>query len=296
MRREKGAKTMTARGPKDASTMHGPRASICLLSYGNYLEYFRRCLESVLANTPLDQVELRLGFNDAAGSLHYALGLLSPAGKKPRHEELPGGIERFHWKACVEGPGKNAGEFQVWAWNSPVNLFKEPMARFLLHDVPLPGEYAVWLDDDSFVEPGWWEALAPLLDQKIDYIGEEWWVDYFAGQTDMIQAQPWYLGVPFALRDGKPGVHFMTGGFLGLRSERIRQANFPDLAAAWKGDRLRQYGGDTLLGEIARQLGWSRAGHHQHVKINVDLAGNHPAPRRGGVGRQFGAQQDRVVR
>jgi hypothetical protein len=184
----------------------------------------------------------------------------------------------------------------VRLWDSPVNLYKEPMARLLYHDVPLATEYAVWFDDDSFVEEGWWEALCPLLDRHVDYLGQPWWVDYLPGQEEMVRAQPWYRGVPFERRDGRPGVWFMTGGFLAVLAERLREANFPDTDRAWQGDTLRQYGGDTLLGEIARQLGWTRAAHDVHVKVNVDLEGRHPAPRRGGTGRQFGAGVDVAVR
>ncbi len=149
-----------------------------------------------------------------------------------------------------------------------MNLFKEPMARYLFHDVPLTSQYAIWFDDDSFVESGWWEALLPSLQRRVDYIGQEWWVDYLPGQKEMIQAQPWYRGVPFEVRNSKPGVHFMTGGFLAVRSACLVEANFPE-PARWKGRGLLQYGGDTLLGEIARQLGWSRAKHETGIKVNV---------------------------
>ena len=175
------------------------------------------------------------------------------------------------------------------------NLYKEPMARLMLHDVPLATDYVVWFDDDSFVEEGWWEALCPLFDRRVDYIGQPWWLDYLPGQEEMIRNQPWYRGVPFEHRGGRPGVGFMTGGFLAVRSERLREADFPDTERAWKGDTLKQYGGDTMLGEIARQLGWTRAAHDTHVKVNVDLEGRHPAPRRGGTGRQFGADVDVAV-
>ena len=87
----------------------------------------------------------------------------------------------------------------------------------------------------------------------------------------------------------------MTGGFLALRTHCLRFANFPDTTLHWKGDGLKQYGGDTMLGEIAHQLGWTRCRHDKHIKINVDLQGKHPAPRRGGTGRQFGSAIDAVV-
>ena len=51
------------------------------------------------------------------------------------------------------------------------------------------------------------------------------------------------------------------------RAERLRETNYPDTAAHWKGDSLQRYGGDTLLGEIARQLGWSRLFHDLHVRV-----------------------------
>ena len=49
-----------------------PRATVCILTYGDYLPYFRRCLDSVLSNTPAAEIELRLGFNDATASFEYA--------------------------------------------------------------------------------------------------------------------------------------------------------------------------------------------------------------------------------
>lgn len=265
-----------------------PRVTICILTYGEYLAFFRRCFDSVLATTPLDQIELRLGFNQAAESFGYACERLGAAIADVERKMLDRDIERLSFRSP-------AG-MTVHMWNSPVNLYKEPMARLMYHDLPLETEYAVWFDDDSFVEDGWWPALQALLDRRIDYIGQRWWVDYLPGQAEMIQAQPWYRGVPFELVNGKAGVQFMTGGFLAVRSERIRQANFPDTDFSWKSDTLKQYGGDTLLGEIARQQEWTYQVHDAHIKVNVDLRGRHPAPRRGGAGRQFGSDIDVAIK
>ncbi len=270
-----------------ASYAPAPRATVCLLTYGDYLVYFRRCLESVLTTTPAGAIELRLGFNDAPASLAYARQRLRLDDAAERRL-LAGDVEQLSF---VTPQGMT-----VRLWNAPVNLYKEPMARLMYHDVPLDSEYAVWLDDDSFVEEGWWQALVPLMERRVDYIGQPWWVDYLPGQTDMIQAQPWYRGVPFDMGAGRIGIWFMTGGFMAVRAERLRNVNFPDTDATWQGDRLQQYGGDTLLGEIARQQEWTRAEHEAHVKVNVDLHGNHPAPRRGGTGRQFGANVQVVIR
>src|SRR5262249_36511876 len=110
-----------------------PRATVCILTYGDYLVYFRRCLESVLQNTPAGQIELRLGFNAAPASFAYARERLGLRGDDDG-ELLPGGVRR----TAFAGPGG----MTVRLWNSPVNLYKEPMARLLYHDVPLATAYA----------------------------------------------------------------------------------------------------------------------------------------------------------
>jgi hypothetical protein len=268
----------------------GPRvrATVCILTYGDYLDLYRRCLCSLLGHTPCDQIELRLGFNQAPGSYHYALGKLLLGWRGPAVERSADGVER--------GTFQTGSGMLVRTWNSPANLYKEPMSRLMYHDEPLNTEYVVWFDDDSFVEAGWWEGLCQVFDRGIDYVGQPWWVTYLPGQTEMIRSQPWYREIPFASRDGKEGTSFMTGGFLALRCDRLLQANFPDTDFSWKGDKLKQYGGDTLLGEIARQLGWSQATHDKFIKVNVDLEGKHPAPRRGGTGRQFGSDLDVVIK
>jgi hypothetical protein len=216
------------------------------------------------------------------------LQCLAPGSNPLQEVLLPGLIGRTSWRDPRGAP--------VHFWNSPRNLFKEPMARLMFHDLPLTTEYAIWLDDDTFVEPGWWPELCAVMDRQIDYIGQPWWVYYLPGQAEMIQAQPWYRDVPFEVQQGRPGVQYMTGGFIAIRARRLKEANFPDTAMQWKGDVLKQYGGDTLLGEIARQLGWTRVFHDRHVKVNVDLQGRHPAPRRGGTGRQFGSDVDIAIR
>jgi tetratricopeptide (TPR) repeat protein len=283
---EKSYGSLPAAPPSPAAP---PRATVCILTYGDHLSYFRRCLGSVLRHTPAGRFELRLGFNAAPASLAHARRCLAADGGEGEDggPVPPDGVRR----ASFTAPGGTA----VRLWTSDVNLYKEPMARLMFHDVPPAAEYVVWFDDDSFVEEGWWEALCPLLDRRIDYIGQPWWVDYLPGQEEMIRSRPWYRGVPLERRDGRPGVWFMTGGFLAVRAERLREADFPDTATAWKGETLKQYGGDTLLGEVARQLSWTRAAHDTHVRVNVDLEGRHPAPRRGGTGRQFGSDVDVAV-
>jgi hypothetical protein len=178
---------------------------------------------------------------------------------------------------------------KVTLWDSSENLYKEPMSRLMYYSMPLESEYAIWLDDDSYVDPGWWQALRELLDQRVDYVGQDWWLTYRPGQTEMYQTRPWYRGVPFLVQEGKNGSRFMTGGFMAVRMSRLLEANYPDTDFVWKRETLQHDGGDSMLGEIARQLGWTRAVHSTGVHVNVDLEGKYPAPRRGFTGRMFGS-------
>src|SRR5262249_45822320 len=139
-----------------------------------------------------------------------------PSGERGRGEggaaedlSLAGGVRR---ESYVSRGGVRTGRL----WGSPANPYKGPEGRRMVPDGPLATDYVVWFDDDSFVEEGWWEALCPLFDRGVDYIGQPWWVNYLPGQQDMVRAQSWYRGVPFEARDGRPGVWFMTGGFLAL--------------------------------------------------------------------------------
>jgi len=285
--RQRACAALSAARP-GLATPRPPRATVCILTFGNHVPYFRRSLDSVLRHTPPGRIELRLGFNDAPASLEYARRLLPTPRAAAESQTLPGGVRRSSY-VSREG-------MLVRLWDSAVNLYKWPMARLMYHDLPLNTDYVVWLDDDSFVEEGWWQALCPLLDRRVDYIGQEWWVDFLPGQEDAIRDQRWYRGVPFERRAGRPGIWFMTGGFSAIRAQGLREANFPDTERAWKGDTLKQFGGDSLLGVIARQFGWTRAVHDTHVKVNVDLEGKYPAPRRGGCGRQFGSSVDVVIK
>jgi hypothetical protein len=231
------------------------RAAVCLSTHDESSELFQRRLWGVLRHTPPDQVELRLGFNRASPDLYYALGVLCPDGVTPARQALPGGVERFHW-AGADG-------LSVWAWLSAAPLGPEDMTRLLYHDVSLAADYAVRLGDDFVPEAGWWEALAPLLEQGADYVGQPHWRDYRPAELERVQAQPWYMGMPFARRDGKLGVPYLGGSVLAVRAERLREADFPNPGLAVRGDRSQKFDGDAWLGEVARQLGWSQAAHQR---------------------------------
>jgi hypothetical protein len=212
------------------------KASVCILIQGHSPDLFRSWFGKFLNHLPVGQVELRLGFAQATECFHYALGTLNPDGGWPERNELPGAIERFGLTA--------KDSLRVWAWYSPGPLAREALARLLLHDVPVTADYAICLDQDSNVEAGWWDALVPLMEQGIDYIGQPGWHEYGPGEAERVQAQPWYMGAPLARREGRLGVSYMRGGVMAVRAERLREVQYP---------------GEVWLGETANQFGWTRA-------------------------------------
>ncbi len=227
-----------------------PQAAVCLFALEGSPDALRRCLGSILKHVPRERIELRLAFSHATDSLHYTLGTLTPDGAWPRRIALPGGIERFEFTADRD--------LRVTVWHAPQRVPREQLARLLFHDVPLSADYAICLDQGACVEAGWWDALAPLLDKGIDYIGQPAWHEFRATELERLQAQPWFLGVPPARREGRPGVSYMRDGFVVVRSERLREGHFPP--PGWPGR------GDVLLGTIAHQLGWSQA-HAECVNL-----------------------------
>jgi hypothetical protein len=139
------------------------------------------------------------------------------------------------------------------AWQAPTN---NEILRLLFHDVPLATEYAIHLDREFIVEPGFWDALRPLLCGNVDYIGQPQWKPYLPAELELIRGKPWHLGVPFERRAGHAGVTFMRKGLIAVRCERLREANYPESRMA---GTICAQGEEFLLGEIARQLGWTRA-------------------------------------
>ncbi len=171
--------------------------AICLLAEGAAPAAFRRCFWSILNHTPLDRIELRLGFSRATTSFHSALGALCPDNRWPQFDQLPGGVERFHWTA--------RDGMRVLVWNCTIGVGRELLARLVYHDVPLGCDYAITLDQHCFVEAGWWHALLPLLERGTDYIGQSAWHVYRPGEADRVATCPWFMGVPLAHREAPRG-------------------------------------------------------------------------------------------
>jgi GT2 family glycosyltransferase len=157
--------------------------------------------------------------------------------------------------------------------DSNENVPKYRVMRKLYHEQEPPQTpWILWMDDDTYImRPNWWSKTKAFLksDPKICYVGQKWYVHHEAGQWDFIKASPWFRGkkpemLPTRQKGvKKPGVWFMTGGYVWLRTDVMKSLDWPD-------QRLNHNGGDTLLGEAIRQQGLPR--HHFDYGVMVNKA------------------------
>jgi len=157
--------------------------------------------------------------------------------------------------------------------DSKENVPKYIAMRKMYHEVAKPDtDWILWLDDDTYiVKKDWWKRTKDFLQSTPDacYVGQKWYVHHLDGQWDFIKASKWFQGLEPELLGTKtpgvmkPGVWFMTGGYVWLRTCLMENLNWPD-------PRLSHNGGDTLLGEAVRQFGLPR--HHYDYGVAVNKA------------------------
>ena len=152
----------------------------------------------------------------------------------------------------------------------PKNIFKYPMMRRMFYESPLSSVWTIWCDDDThFTRPDWLQRLGLKIECSPDVImwGKSyvlWRRDKFI--LDWIKAAAWYRGLSCLRgkdRDGNDAARFSfaTGGFWAIRSDVLRQLNWPD-------SRLVHTTGDFLLGEALRQNRMPIGRFDYGVKIN----------------------------
>lgn len=153
---------------------------------------------------------------------------------------------------------------------APNNLLKYPMMRAMFNDAanPIVSPFIMWCDDDSQVphDAAWWRRVADVC-ANADYVGQRWRMRLSPLQRLWQQAQPWCKTRPPAMQE------FMQGAWWCLRTERMREADWPHPC-------LRHNGGDVLLGAMARQAGWRQVVWSDGVMVNA-----------GFTGKQSGAQR-----
>lgn len=226
-----------------------PLWTICCLFYGDYPELAKRLLDSLQA-LPADEYRLRVGANElSARSLLEIMQQL---------ETLP--LERLV--------------------DSATNRHKYPVMRELLHADWPQTPYVMWFDDDSFVaEPSGFLAALTQRMETADMLGGLYKMRLQGRQSRWIMSQPWYRGLPVPPNHS---VLFATGGWWAIRARCLQELN-------WPLPELDHRGGDVMLGEACRQMGYRLQNFRQGVAINADAAGRESkAQRRGYDSRPIG--------
>jgi hypothetical protein len=230
--------------PKARSVLDDPAIGGALtafvLCYGDYHDLHRRCLDLLLATTPRDRVEVRVGGN--------ALGARSRAYLDALHAEGQVAALYLHEE----------------------NLRKYPVQREMWHDParPIRTRWAFWLDDDSLCDkgPAWLVDLAHALirHSRAGMVGPKKYVSVSAAQAAWMKRQPWWRGRPLQDAQGREApngnkVHFAVGAAFAVRTEALRAADLPAWgphnAADWPGHN----GGDWTNGAALWQAGLETA-------------------------------------
>lgn len=222
---------------------------IHLLLYGDFPALHKRVLDSIVHFAP--DIPVRVWCNQICESTALLLAKLKKDSR---------------WLIYLSA--ENKPKYRVMS--KLFEAFKRPEGE------RSEAKWAVWFDDDSYIEAAnWWSHMVNYLDSNPNalYIGKSFYVHHLAGQDEFIRASKWYNGLSWEMCPTKkagvsaPGVTFATGSYWWLKTDVIRQLDWPD-------ERLSHNGGDTLLGEAIRQQGWPFHKYSFGVKVNA-------APRRG---------------
>jgi hypothetical protein len=227
------------RSVEDSALDHphvGGKFTAFVLGYGEHEKLLRRCLDSILANSPAHRLDLRVALNQPCpASERYVASL---------------------------------GDRVTKVYTDRGDRRKYPAMREMFWDASCPIEtrYVLWFDDDSHViDANWLNLLArEIADNHASgarMYGTKYLHDLMAYRTrgfapeKWFRSAPWHRGRPFLAGDGQrespngSKILFATGGFWALATEAVRAADIPDA-------RLNHNGGDITVGEQVRQAGF----------------------------------------
>ena len=235
--------------------------SLNLLLYGQYLHLAVRSLSSIEASLFEGRnyvSDIRIGMNDV-------------------HWETDGYVMR--WAEQVY----RLYDIPVMLYRTAANVFKYPLMRRMFHDLEHPlSEFAMWFDDDSFLEyeSGWWAKVASNL-VDADMLGQvNWYIPMDEQRWLLVQSQPWFneeVGLPPESKHmgGRRCFRFCHGAWWVMSRRVVWKYDWPTL-------QLRHCGGDSLFGELCRHQNLNTVFFAEGYRLNADDRGeNDKSPRRG---------------
>lgn len=214
-----------------------PTATICILLYGDFLQYAQRCLSSILALPSFKDIELRIGMNDAG----------QPTSNYVRD------LVRSHTNILYLASDTNIGKY--------------PLMRKMFHELPINSPYIMWFDDDSYIKTptqDWLNNISHLM-TRASVCGQIMYCYYENNQHYWITQQPWYKGKPIEQRNNGYLMNgFPVGGWWCARTQLLKDLDWPP-------KNLYHRGGDMLFGEALRQANIAPVNYHEGVAINASL-------------------------
>lgn len=184
--------------------------SVLICCYGDFSEYSLRAIESVLS--PNREYEIHIGCNTCGKKTLYLLRKL---------------YDEKKIDTLIE---------------SNININRDQMERLLIERTRT--EYALWLDDDSYVLSGWDKVISTFIEENkpFDAAGQLFVAGRYPEYKELCKQRPWW-------KDGfdkEDKVYFPVGGLQLIRADFMRQHNFPDRGM------VRNYG-DMFLGDLMVQ-------------------------------------------
>lgn len=234
--------------------MPSESVAVCVLLYGDYKDLAVRCIHSIRNAQWHDSVNIVIGMNAVCpGTREYIYDLY---GNHPR----------------------------ATVFDSEQNIRKYPMMRHMFYDPEcgaLKSDVVMWFDDDSYLKAGsvsqqlgWLDACCNDLRTRGDMFGSKYTRRWQGQQKQWVRQQLWFNP---KVDMSTTQLSFITGGWWYANSSMLRAADYP-----WRS--LSHNGGDSMLGEMCRHVGYrQRAYSGGGVAINADAAGVESAAIRRGV-------------
>ena len=217
----------------------GAAVCVCILFYGageKYLKLAQRVLNGPMRDLATQNVEFRFGCN--------AVGESTDAFLRDQ-------IDKHFHRAIV--------------FEQPVNLFKYPMMRRMVHSLPVTAPTTMWFDHDSYLDrdidsPLWLTRILRQLN-GCDMIGSVHKGLLSEKQVDWITKQSWKTS------DAPPRLAtYASGSWWAANTSVLQKYDWPPAD-------LGQKGGDMLFGELFKQQHLSLCHFRDGVRINVNDAG-----------------------
>lgn len=200
-----------------------------------YFDLHYNCLRTLIASTPPDRRDIRVGSNGLAPKSAAMLDAAVAQGHVSKHYRH----------------ADNAGKY--------------PLMREMFYDPSLPvtTKWVVWLDDDSICDrnPNWLLILAHAIVKhhradNAHMFGKLFTYALSQDVKHQVSSRPWFGNRPWRLKTGQPSptgnqAMFCTGGFWAISTEAMQKAQIPDLQSG-----LPDHGGDWQIGEQLYQAGF----------------------------------------